>query len=125
MPTPISGCRGDSVWVKLDDEMPEDPLIDGLSDGAFRLYIAALCYAQKHQTDGLVPANRLPRLVPRFRSSHVREIVENAGRWEPCGDGFKIRNFEKYNKTKAYWDDRRAAEARRIAEWRAKQNGHQ
>ena len=106
------------MWVKLDDGMPEDPHIDGLSDGAFRLYVSALCYAQRHQTDGWVPASKLPRLIPTFRQSYVKEIV-TADKWEQDGSRFKIRNFEKYNKTKAYWDERRQAEAERIAKWRA------
>ena len=110
--------------MKLDDGMPEDPAVDRLSDGAFRLYVAALCYAQKHQTDGMVPAAKLPRLVPRFRPSYVTEIVDEAEKWEQQGDQYKIKNFEKYNKTRAFWDDRKAADARRIQEWRAKQNGH-
>ena len=34
------------MWVKLNDQAPNDPDIDALSDGAFRLWITAICYCQ-------------------------------------------------------------------------------
>jgi len=41
-------------WVYLDDAMPDNPKVDGLSDSAFRLWINLLCYCNKHDTRGRV-----------------------------------------------------------------------
>ena len=42
------------MWVKLNDQAPNDPDIDALSDGAFRLWVTAICYCQAQLTDGYV-----------------------------------------------------------------------
>ena len=55
-------------YLNSDDAMPENEKVDVLSDGAFRLYVAAMHYCARHLTDGAVPAARLPRLVPRFKT---------------------------------------------------------
>ena len=40
------------TWLRIDDAMVDHPKIIGLSDGAFRLHITALCYCARHLTDG-------------------------------------------------------------------------
>lgn len=113
------------MWVKINDQMPNDPEIDELSDGAFRLYISALCYAQAELTDGYVPANRLRRLTPNYKLSHLKELTAPSDNPEgpillPIDDGYAIRNFSKYNKTRAYWERKRREDAQRLADWRAR-----
>lgn len=113
------------MWVKINDQMPNDPEIDALSDGAFRLYVSALCYCQAERTDGYVTLAKLRRLVPNYKLSQLRELA--APTLHPDGplfaaidDGYLIRNFTKYNKTRDYWERKRADDAQRIADWRAK-----
>lgn len=108
------------MWVKLHDGMPDDPAVDHLSDGAFRLYVSALCYSARELTDGYVSAARVPRLMPRYRPSYVAELAA-AGLWlDDLPGGYSIRNWDKYNQSREYWEDRHAKEAARIAEFRAR-----
>lgn len=67
-------------WVRLDDGFAEHPKIDALTDGAFRLHVAALGHAARHLTDGIVPEARLPRLVPRYKPALLAELLR-----EPYG----------------------------------------
>ncbi|MCT1459899.1 hypothetical protein M3G03_10185 [Aestuariimicrobium sp. p3-SID1156] len=113
------------MWVKFDDQTPNDPEIDALSDGAFRLWFSAICYCQAELTDGHIADNRLRRLVPNFKKSQLDELTANNGNpngpiFQAAADGYLIRNFEKWNKTRDYWETKRAREAERIANWRAR-----
>ena len=114
---------GDCVWVKLDDGLPDNPKVEELSDGAFRLYVSALCHAQRHLTDGHLKATRVSRLIPRFKTSYVEELI-TAQLWEMNGTGYEIHDFEAWNKTREYWEKRRASDAQRKAEWRARQDAN-
>jgi len=52
------------AWIKLDHNVPRHPKIAGLSDRAFRWWIAGLCYASEFLTDGALP-NVFIATVPR------------------------------------------------------------
>lgn len=67
-------------WVKIDDEFTDHPKIDELSDGAFRLHVASLCYVARKLTDGIVPTSVMRRLVPCYKPALVDELVA-AGLW--------------------------------------------
>lgn len=105
-------------YLNLDDDFAQHPKVDVLSDGAFRLHVAALCYCAKNLTDGVVPAERVSRLVPRYKATQLRELqVTNL--WLPHPEGHAIHDYLDWNKSKAWWDAKRAQDAKRKAEWRA------
>jgi hypothetical protein len=106
------------MWVKLDDNFPDHPKVDALSEGAFRLYIASLCHAQKYLTDGMITFDRPARLMPRFKPKYIDELLD-VGLWEPNHRGYLIHDFTIWNKTREHWLTKRAADALRLAEWRA------
>lgn len=110
------------MWVKLDDSMPDDPDVDRLSDGAFRLYVSGICHCAKHLTDGLIDAERVPRLIRKFRPTYAAELVA-AGLWQVVPDGgYVVRSYTKYNRSRDWWTKKREADAKRLADWRAKNN---
>jgi hypothetical protein len=68
------------TWVKLSDDFASHPVVLGLSDGAFRLYVAGLCYCARHLTDGVIPVAVVPTLgVERHRQA-TAELLR-VGRW--------------------------------------------
>jgi hypothetical protein len=109
-------------YLNLDDRFADHPKNDALSDGAFRLQVAALCYAAKNLTDGFVERRRVHRLVPAFKQTYVQELLDS-GHWTeaPAGDGFQLHDYLDWNKSKAWWLEHREKEAKRIAAWRARQ----
>lgn len=80
------------TWVRLDDNFPDHPKVLGLSDAAFRVEVAGICYAGRYLTDGWVPAPGTKRLAD--------ELVK-AGLWLPDGSGFQLHDFLDYQESRA------------------------
>lgn len=94
-----------TTYVRLRDAFPDDDKVSGLSDGAFRLYVTALCYASRNLTDGFVPRT----MIKRFGSTMNRagELLES-GLWKhPDGrvDGWMIHNYLKHQRSKAHVEE--------------------
>lgn len=90
------------TWTRLSDDFCEDERIVNLSDGAFRLYVAALVYSNKRLTDGYVPRGVLPMLVPAHRPSHVRELLNTKPPlWRNKPGGCHIEDFLAHQLSKA------------------------
>lgn len=88
------------TWVRLDDAFADHPKVDGLSDGAFRLLVSGFCHSGRHLTDGFIAADRVARLVPRFRKAHVDELV-NGGLWHEAEGGWVIHDWHDCNPSAA------------------------
>jgi hypothetical protein len=76
------------TWIKLDDRAPRHPKIAGLSDRAFRWWVAGLCYASEFLTDGRLVA-AFWRTVP---TSSQRELID-AGLWLFDGKVVTIHDY--------------------------------
>lgn len=64
------------TWIKLDDKTPRHPKIAGLTDRAFRAWIASMCYASEFLTDGVLP----PAFISTVRERVRTELIA-AGLW--------------------------------------------
>lgn len=109
------------AWIKLDDQFPDHPKVDGLSHGAFRLHVAGMCHSGRYLTDGFIESSRAPRLIHNYKPSMVRELALS-DLWHEVDGGWVINDFVEWNKSKEWWQERRRKEADRIAKWRA-ENG--
>lgn len=118
-------------YLNSDDGMPDNPKVDGLSDGAFRLYVSAMHYCARELTNGIVPAHRLPRLTPRYRPAHLRELLDARLAHEggtgcdtaTCVKGepgaYVVHDFLEWNRSREWWERKRRRTAERVAKWRA------
>lgn len=88
-------------WVNKDDQFPEHPKVWGLSDAAYRLHDSGICYCNRHLTDGLISADKVPSLVPRFRKATLIELVEK-GIWIALlgGETYEIHDFLDWNRSR-------------------------
>jgi hypothetical protein len=87
-------------WANLDDQYAEHPNNWILSDAAFRLHTAAICYANKHKTDGRVVVSKVPTLVPKFKRAALVELLDR-GHWIDKGEEYEIRDFLDWNRSRA------------------------
>lgn len=117
-------------YLNLDDNYPDHPKIEALTDAAYRLHGAALAHCARFMLDGyLTPA----QLQTRRRWSHrtQQELID--GRLlhppgEPCAsptcpddDGirYRLHDFLQWNKPRAWWDEEREKAAKRKDRWKA------
>ena len=49
-------------FVRFDHGMPENPKVVGVSDAAFRLYVEAICWCSRQETNGRIPDAMMRRL---------------------------------------------------------------
>jgi hypothetical protein len=98
------------MWVKLDDNFPEDERVLALSDKAFRLHVAGLCACGRNLTDGVISVERsraLLALVDATRKA-ISEL-EMSGLWEGSGP-WTIRRYLDYNPSKESVELKRRAQ---------------
>lgn len=87
-------------WVNLDDQFPEHPKVWELSDAAYRLHTAGICYANRYLTDGVVPSSKVQTLVPKFRKAALDELTDRA-MWLPGPIGaWVIRDYLDWNRSR-------------------------
>lgn len=103
-------------WLKIDDGFAENSKVDALSDRAFRLHVAALCYCARNLTDGaLAPkAVKVVCAIVRASKKHVQELIE-VSLWIPANDGeYTIKDFNEYNPPASKVKEQRAKARERM-----------
>ncbi|MFD5697493.1 hypothetical protein [Streptomyces lasiicapitis] len=111
-------------WARFDDRFPSNRKVRLLSDGAFRLYVSAICWSAENLTDGVIKTAEL-RLVADVRATRTRakELVE-AGLLEVVeGVGWKIHDYHEYNPTAEQVRADRAQKTARQQRWRKNRQG--
>lgn len=111
-------------WARFDDRFPSNRKVRLLSDGAFRLYVSAICWSAENLTDGVIKTAEL-RLVADVRATRTRakELVE-AELFEVVeGVGWKIHDYHEYNPTAEQVRADRAQRTARQQRWRKKKQG--
>ena len=91
-------------WLRLDDRTLEHPKVVALSDAAFRLWFAALCWAlrgnsMERPAHGFVTETVAVQLgATHERIAELTQIVpgEKKPLWEPEAGGWQIHDFEQY-----------------------------
>jgi hypothetical protein len=107
------------TWVRLDDNFPDHPKIERLSNEAYRLFVDALCHCGRYRTDGRIQGTAVARLTAgkmRRPQKIVAELVD-AGLWiADLEDGYVVSGYLKYQPSAAEIAERSAkrAEAGRI-----------
>lgn len=89
-------------WVKLDDLLPHhDKLIAAGTDAlaVFGLYVASLCYAQRHDTDGRISRPALALLMPGCPRPSKRLLAQmvTLKLWDADGVDWRIHDYLDHN----------------------------
>lgn len=83
------------TFVRLDHGMPENRKVMGLSDAAFRLYIEAICWCSRQESDGHIPVAFIKRLG---RAKVVRELVE-CGLLDEAVGGYMVHDYLDFQRS--------------------------
>jgi hypothetical protein len=77
------------AYVALDHGMPENPKVIGLTDAAFRMYIEAICYCSRQQSDGAIP----PAALRRLGDDESADDLAAAGLLERHGKAWAVHDY--------------------------------
>ncbi len=99
----------------MDARVPErvagDPVLDGVSDAAFRVWLNGLAWSVGQGTDGRIPQSALRFLHPDGPRHDAAAELVTAGVWKADGDGWRnVRHQDA--QTTAQEADRLRANAR-------------
>ena len=93
------------AFVKIDEKLPRHPKMlaaMSIQAGAFGLYVAAVCYANEHRTDGLILHSALSALLPAIpRPKPVAAALVTARLWEPIEDAWLIHDYLEHQASAA------------------------
>src|SRR4051812_8981701 len=107
-------------WVRIDENAMDHPKIGALPDGAFRLWVQALAYCQKHLTDGHI-STRAIRALLAF-SPKRRAVLESAGLWDAAEDGIAVHDYLEWNDSRESVNAKRDAAKERMRSARDKRS---
>lgn len=119
-------------YLNLDDNYPDHPKVEALSDAAYRLHGACLFYAARFQLDGYLRPTQL-KARRNWSTKTERELLNERllhAPGDPCestkcpdddGSRYRLHDFLQWNKPKSWWDDEREKAAKRKAKWKAEQ----
>lgn len=74
--------------ARLSERVVTDPLVDGLSDGAFRVWCMALAWSAGQDADGRIPRRVLRLLHPGGAGEDAAVELVTAGVWRESREGF-------------------------------------
>ena len=105
-------------WARVDCYIMEDPDMVRVGHRGFVLHVGGILYAQRNETDGFVPEGVIPALVmdmPRPKQA-LKDLLE-VGLWTEDKErrGFWVRNYAKWQRTRAQIEEDRQSGARRQA----------
>lgn len=83
------------AYVSIDHGLPENSKVVGLSDKAFRLYIEAICYCSRQQSDGRITDAAMRRM------GRPRDAVEclEAGLFDQYGTGWEVHDYLRHQRS--------------------------
>lgn len=83
------------TFVRLDHGMPENRKVMGISDAAFRLYVEAICWCSRQESDGHIPASFIRRLG---KAKAVQELVD-VGLLDDAVGGYAVHDYLDFQRS--------------------------
>jgi hypothetical protein len=115
------------TWVRIDDVAVSHPkLVRARLDGV-GLWLAGLCFCNRHGTDGVIEKAALPALypLPPSQADRLARRLVDIGLWLDEGTHYRVHNYDRYQ-AEALSDAREARrEAARLRKQRERQRKKQ
>ena len=99
------------VWFKVDDRLPLNRKMAGVSLAAVGLWVEGGSWASGAQTGGTIP-KQLLRLLHVESSEKLADELVDAGLWEDEGNQWRIHDFFDYNPTAKEVEDLKASRSK-------------
>ncbi len=108
------------TWVRIDDGAVHHERLLSAGPDAVALWLAGLCYANRHVTDGVLARGTLLALypsehLPPARARKAAQRLVDVGLWVTTENGWEIRNYERYQREAMSATRDRRREADKVA----------
>ena len=90
------GGAGVMTWVRIDDNIVDHPKMVEVGHRGLALFVASLCYASKHLTDGFIPKSAVPGLLPDLRAPKTADALVRVGLWDRVDSGYQVHDYLEY-----------------------------
>lgn len=115
-------------WVPVDDTLPGNRKLIGVSPAACWLLISSWCWCKHQGTDGVIPRGAASQIAPQLRhrmerSRAISELVRGHW-WEPISNGWRCHDWLDWNDSSAVTSARKTESRERAREWRAKRTAY-
>jgi len=121
------------VWLKIDDRIVDHPKMFAAARHlgrrgharAFGVYMAGLCYANGHLTDGFLAESVVEAFKIDRTPAEVAAVLAfpDVGLWEVVAGGWRIHDYHQFNPKASDVKEKLAADRDRKREERAARNG--
>lgn len=98
-----------STWIKLDVDCFMHPKVVRLDDDVRWLWVAGLCYAGMHLTDGDLPSDVLGLLAKSKNPDRAAGELVAAGLWALTDDGYRIVGYTEHQESREKVEAKRQA----------------
>jgi hypothetical protein len=100
------------AWIRLSDNYIDNPKVQALSDGAFRLWHEGLAFCRRHLTDGMIPFSALRGFKSysktREKQLAATKLPDRAPLWEPLPHtGYKVHDYLEWNQSREEEEEHR------------------
>lgn len=106
----------------VDDNFPDHVKFAELLDEHVGLWVKALAWINRQETDGFIPAAMLRRLSSSKKPEKLVEKLIQAGLWVACDGGWMVHDYLEWNASKEHREARRQAARARMAGARAQKH---
>jgi hypothetical protein len=104
----------------IDDAWDNCGPVARAGNAAFGVYCRCGAWAARNSSDGFVPAE----VALAYGSPELATKLVSVGLWEAVGGGWSMPHYLQRNESAEQVSARRTREAKRKADWRARQKSH-
>lgn len=106
------------AWVRIDDSFPDHPKALQAGPLACWLYVCGIAYANRHLTDGFIPARQVSRLIDAKKADALAAALVEAELWEAVDGGYQVHDYLDYQPSAEKVKKERSDNAERQARYR-------
>ena len=110
------------TWTRVSDNFNDRPDLLSVPRTARLLYVEALVWANRQETDGFIPRGVLPRISDEPDLDAAAADLERAGVWEPVDGGWQVDWSDQEPAAKV--QERRKRTAARVSASRERRERH-
>jgi hypothetical protein len=89
-----------STWIKLHDNLWENPKIIAAGEDAALLYVQGLSYCSRNLTDGRILTAALRNLTAKKEARTLARVLVREGLWIETANGWEVHDYLQHQRSR-------------------------